>query len=123
MSGIQDIKLDLTANDIVIEDYDMQIIDEGERIRQQLTTHLLTARGEWYLNINHGVPYFEDIWKKQADRALIESVFKTEIMKIDDILEIISFALELDAVNRSLSVLFSAKTTFGAADNITVEVS
>lgn len=123
MSGIQDLKLDLTTHDLAVEDYDLQIIDENDRIRQQLKVHLLTAQGEWYLNISHGVPYFEDIWRKAVDRALIEDVFKSEIVKVDDITEITSFNMELDSVNRILDLTFSVKTTFGRIDDLAVEVS
>jgi len=116
MADINDLKIDLDTSDLVLENYDFALVDDNERVRQQLHIRLLTFQGEWYLNTNFGVPYFENILGKQIDRALIESVIKAEIMKVADVLEITSFEMEIDASVRSLTVEFSVMTTFGVLD-------
>ncbi len=116
MADISDLKIDLDISDLVLENYDLALVDGNERVRQQMHIHLLTFQGEWYLNTNFGVPYFENVLGKQIDRALIESVIKAEIMKVADVLEITSFEMEIDASVRSLTVEFSVMTTFGVLD-------
>ena len=116
MTDINDLKIDLDISDLVLENYDFALVDGNERVRQQMHIHLLTFQGEWYLNTNFGVPYFENVLGKQIDRALIESVIKAEIMKVADVLEITSFEMEIDASVRSLTVEFSVMTTFGVLD-------
>jgi len=116
MADINDLKIDLDTSDLVLENYDLALVDGNERVRQQMHIHLLTFQGEWYLNTNFGVPYFENVLGKQIDRALIESVIKAEIMKVADVLEITSFEMEIDASVRSLTVEFSVMTTFGVLD-------
>ena len=116
MADINDLKIDLDISDLVLENYDLALVDGNERVRQQMHIHLLTFQGEWYLNTNFGVPYFENVLGKQIDRALIESVIKAEIMKVADVLEITSFEMEIDASVRSLTVEFSVMTTFGVLD-------
>ncbi len=119
---LQDLKLDLSAHDLDLSTYDFALIEGNERIRQQLTIRLLTNRGEWYLNTEHGVPYLDSVWGKWVDRALIEDVFKAEIMKVDDVVEITQFDLDVDPASRKLSIRFSVKTSFGQLDNVTVEI-
>jgi len=121
MAGNQDFKLDLATHDLEISDYDFVMIEEQDRIRQEATIHLLTARGEWFLNILHGVPYFQDIWVKDPDRSLVDAVFKAELMKVDDVTAITSFSIDLDAATRIATITFSVTTTFGRIADITVE--
>ena len=52
----------------------LTLADGAERVRQQIKVTLLTFLGEWFLNTDHGVPYFEQILKKAPSRAAIEAV-------------------------------------------------
>lgn len=46
---------------------------------QRLKIKFYTYLGEWYLNKNVGIPYFQTIFKKGTPKAVVDGIFKTLI--------------------------------------------
>jgi len=81
-------------------------------IDQKLAIVLRSFLGDWFLDLSTGIPYFEDIFKKQYDPTRIESVLKTAILAVLGVNRITAFDLNL--VNpRQLVVSFTVSTDFG----------
>ena len=81
-------------------------------IDQKLAIVLRSFLGDWFLDLSAGIPYFEDIFKKQYDPARIESVLKAAILAVLGVNRITAFDLNL--VNpRELVVTFTVSTDFG----------
>lgn len=87
-----------------------------EAIRQHLAIKLQIAKGEWFLNQEVGVPYFEKIFQKPANFEVVSSVFKTEILETPGVTELLSFEMDFDANTRELSISFKALTEEGILD-------
>ena len=115
-----DFELDPVTNDLVINDYDLQLVDDVKQIMQNLAIRLRFVLGEWYLDITQGVPYFEEFFRKNPNQIQIESIIKTEIVETRGILEILSFVANFDKRTRVFSVKFSAKSISG--ENILKEM-
>jgi hypothetical protein len=87
-----------------------------EATKQLLRSRLRTFLGEWFLDITEGTPYFEDIFKKNPDFAIVLEAFKTRILGTDGIDSIDSYEMDfLD--NRVLSLEF----TVAAGDDTITE--
>lgn len=104
--------------DVALADGRMFLTSRSELVRQNLLKRLRTFSGEWFLNINLGVPYFQAIFVKGIDEETITGFFVQEILSTPGVLELIDFSLDI-ATNRELTVEFKVKTTDD--DIITVE--
>lgn len=108
---INDIKLTNTG-DIDIGAFKFEFVTGADYIIQKLAVVLRTFFGEWFLDTRAGIPYFEDILKKNYDPARIESVLKTAILDVPGVDQITAFDMNLVSP-RQLEVNFTVNTDFG----------
>lgn len=118
-----DFKLDTSTHDIVFDPYDIAIVDGVEALKQRLKQRLLLFRGEWFLDLNAGVPYFSDVFIKQPRRNILESAFKREIVGDPEVTALTSFELSFQS-ERTISLAFTVQTVYSKAitDQITVGI-
>lgn len=117
-----DLKLDPTSHDLVINSYDLQLIDQVDQIVQAVKMRLLTIFGEWFLDAREGVRYFDIVCSKNPDVSLIDSIMKATIVETPGVRELMSYSSTLNSSARTLSVTFQVNTDYGATDNITLGV-
>lgn len=106
-----DIKLD-SDGDIFLNVNDLELTLGIEAKAQHLTQRLRTFLGEWFLDLRIGVAYFQQIMIKNPNPAIVDSIFKKEILNTPGILELTSFNLDI-ATNRELTLSFRAITEEG----------
>ncbi len=104
-------------------DNDIQIIDGGlplvtgiEEIRQLCGQILRSFQGDWFLNLDKGMPYFQTILLKATSVSGIEAIYLDVIGRIPGIIDIRTFTLSYDPANRILNIAFTAQTTDGVLD-------
>jgi hypothetical protein len=117
----KDIKLDPATHDLIVEGFDFQLVDEADRVRQQVAIRLQFFLGEWFLDLDFGFPWFQEVLGvKPPPLARVEALIREQVLTTPDVQEL--EALELDYVGaaRTLTVNLRVKTTFGSVD---VEVS
>lgn len=114
-----DFALDATGDLVLVSDEkyrkDIKPITGAARIAQSLNIRLRTWMGEWYLNLNHGVPYISSVMGKQP-QELVLSVFRTQISTVQGIQRIDALTLDLDAPSRLLNVAVSAVSAEGPVE-------
>lgn len=117
-----DIKLD-DSHDIVFDQYDLALVTGQEALRQRIKQRLLLFRGEWFLDIDAGVPYFEDVFIKQPRRNILESAFKREILADPEVTRLSAFDLGF-VDERTLTLNFTVQTIYSTpiTDQITVGI-
>lgn len=104
-------------NDLIIDNGQFKTVSDGAQVVQSVKVRLQFYLEEWFLDIQAGTPYFQEILKKPANLANIESIFKTRILNTPDVLSLIEFTMDYDGGSiRKLTVTFSAQTTFGIID-------
>lgn len=86
------------------------------RIRIQL------FKGEWFLNLDAGVPWFQEILGKKFDRALVRQRLLEQVEKVPGVVAVLSLDIEFDVATRSMSVTFKLRTAFGDTEADTLEV-
>lgn len=109
---MSDIKLD-EDNDIFVENNDIVLITGTEEIRQRLLQNLKSFQGDWFLNLQNGVPYFQEIFRKDYDVEIISTVLKNTILNTLGVLELLNFDIEIDDVLRTLKLDFDVNTYRG----------
>jgi hypothetical protein len=122
---MRDIALDTTTHDLTFAAFDLGLVNDADRVVQQIKIRLLFFFGEWFLDTRRGVPYFEDILKKSPDRVIVEGAFREQIETTPDVQTVDELTLDYNNATRLLSVAFRVTTTFGTADGtlpISVEV-
>ena len=83
--------------------------DTDEEIAQRLKMRLKLFKGEWFLNSEHGLPYFEDILgSKNLDINIIESILREQILDVKGIKEIIETSIDYDKNDRKIIYFIKA---------------
>lgn len=88
-------------------------VSGGEAVAQRLLTRLRLFRGEWFLDVNAGTPWFQTILADRADIRSIELELKRQITETPGVVSILSFAVDFNRSTRSLSISFEVDTPFG----------
>lgn len=108
-----DLALDVKEWDLLTVDNDLLLIDNAERIAQQICITLKFWLSEWFLNKNDGVPYLERIMVKNPNMSHIRQILREKIMSVDGVDSVSALNLSLDEENRTLSVTYEAYTSYG----------
>lgn len=108
-----DIGLDIESHDLVIDHYDLVLVRDQDMVAQALRQNLRFFFGEWYLAVDEGLPYFQEIFVKGADILTAESYFKKAIIQTIGVRELLEFSFEYTSTIRRLIVMFSVSTIYG----------
>ncbi len=106
-----DIKL--TGGDLDITSGELTMLDGTDAIAQHLSIRLKMFKGEWFLNTDEGMPYYENILVKNPKIAVVVSLFKKAIQSTPGVAELLSIEPDYDPDTRTLSLDFAARTTEG----------
>lgn len=77
---------------------------------------LLTFFGEYFLNTEYGIPYFQQIFGKQRDKGTVDSIFQKQILAEEGVIRIAEFESTLTkdrGYYLSFSVVVDDGTTTG----------
>ena len=96
-----DIQLNRRTHDLEFNGYDLILVDEVDLIRQRIKQRLLTIQGEWFLNTDIGLPWFDQILGKGGDQEQINALLIQQIAETEGVDALIEFDL---TINRSTRV-------------------
>ena len=113
---MSDLKIDEDTGDLDVSGIDLQNTSGREAIEQHLRQRIQTFAGEYFLDSRVGVPYFQHILKKNPDPIIVDSAFKIVIINTPGVIELLTFALDLDTSTRELTLTFRASTSDGVID-------
>lgn len=90
-----DLAMDMSTGDLVLKDGDLLLIDNAERVMQQVLISLREWLGEWFLNTRDGVPYLEYILVKNPNENHIRQVLSDAILVVEGVESITSMGFYL----------------------------
>lgn len=108
-----DIALNIASNDLVIKNNDLILIDNAERIAQQVLITLRFWLGEWFLDTREGMPYLEYVLVKNPNMSHIRQILTEKIQSIEGVKSIVSLNFDFRRVTRELYVDFEVDTDYG----------
>ncbi len=106
MASFLGLALDARTHDLVLApDGNLAMAEDNEAIAQHVKQRLLFYRGEWFLDTEAGVPWFQEIFVRPHNDGIIEALIKREILDTDGIVELTEFEMQVDGRKRSITVL------------------
>jgi hypothetical protein len=109
---VSDIALD-DNGDIQITGSDLSLTTGVDAIKQYMQQRFRMFYGEWFLDMERGIPYFQQVLKKNPDPVIVDSILKSTIINTPGVLQLTEFNLDTDAATRQLSLSFKAICTAG----------
>jgi len=107
-----DLALDEITHDLQIVDGDLVIYTGLDATAQRLKIKLRFFLGEWFLNESVGIPYWESIFVKNPNLAVVRSIFRKAILSDKAVTSLNQFDFTLSE-NRAARLTFKADTTDG----------
>ncbi len=80
-------------------------------VAQRLLILLRTFKGEWFLDTDYGIPYFQSILGMKTSKSAVDLIFQKAILAENGVRELTFF--ESTFVNRQYSMTFRVKVTTG----------
>lgn len=106
--------IDINTKDLKVTEYNLSLTTNNfDYISQKIETKLKYVKGEWFLNRNNGLPYFTDIFKKNPDIPLITSLFRSVLLGIDGVIDILDFTIALNNSTRVLTINYEIQIDTG----------
>lgn len=82
--------------------------DAAQEAAITLRNKFLRVKGEWFLDSEEGIPYFELVFLKNPNLPVVRRIFEKVILSVPAILEIQEFDLSIDVATRNLRFSFRA---------------
>lgn len=108
-----DLALHIGSGDLVLHDNDLLLIDDAERVAQQILITLRFWLGEWFLDSRDGVPYLEYILIKNPNKAHIRQILTEKISGVEGVEAVTDMKLAINNQSRELAVMYTARTAYG----------
>ena len=87
-------------------------------VAQRLLIRLKTFKSEWFLDVDYGVPWLQQILGKKISKASLDLILQEQILLENGVKELVSFSSTFK--NRAYSMTFSIKVNTGDVVTLTV---
>ena len=108
-----DLAMNINEHDLIIRNGDLMLIDNAERVAQQVKITLCFWYGEWFLDTTDGTPYLEHILVKAPNISHIRQILSERIKSVEGVKTLLSMVLDYNASARTLDVEYKIDTDYG----------
>ena len=109
-----DLALDPVTGDLVFANRDLATLSGAELVQQRLAITPKMFKGEWFLDADAGIPYFQEILKKGVATTVVDAILRKAVLDTEDVNRLLTYTpAVLDKVNRIISVAFTVDTVYG----------
>lgn len=108
-----DLAMDVSTSDLTVQGGDLMIVDNAERVAQQVLITLREWLGEWFLKTSDGIPYLEYILVKNPNEAHIRQILTQAIESVEGIKDVTELEFAFNHVLRALNVAYEIDTDYG----------
>lgn len=85
----------------------LEAVAQGVRVRMQM------FKGEWFLDLSTGVPWWQDILGQRFEYNRVAAALRRPILETPGVTDIVSLSIVFDAQTRLMTVSWVARTAFG----------
>jgi hypothetical protein len=75
---------------------------------------------EWFLNLDAGVPWYQEILGQKFDEQLTRLRLSEVVLRVPGVIRIISLEIDFDGSSRQMDVTMKLKTEFGDTQELEV---
>lgn len=116
------LKLDETTHDLFVDNFQFKEITlKTEDLGQRLKILLLMYKGEWFLDEEYGIPYYQEVFVKGTTKEDLDNIFKVAIASERDVDELLTYSSTYTGSTRVFTVDAKIRTTEGTV--LTVSMS
>uniref|UniRef100_UPI0040299A9E hypothetical protein n=2 Tax=Megasphaera TaxID=906 RepID=UPI0040299A9E len=108
-----DLAMNVQTGDLVVRNGDLMIVNNGERVAQQVLITLREWLGEWFLKTSDGVPYLEYILVKNPNEAHVRQVLSEAIQSVEGVKGVTELEFTFNRILRTLTVSYEIDTDYG----------
>ena len=108
-----DLAMNVQTGDLVVQNGDLMIVSNGERVAQQVLITLREWLGEWFLKTSDGVPYLEYILVKNPNEAHVRQILTEAIENVEGVKKVTELEFVFNRILRSLTVSYEIATDYG----------
>jgi hypothetical protein len=109
----RDIKLNATGDGFELAGGDLVLTTGGEALAQDIALSLALIRGEYFADLDAGVPYFEDFWVKNPNLAVVRADIRECIEARPGVKSVEQLELVVDKASRRADITFNVISDFG----------
>lgn len=92
-------------------------------VTQGIKIRTLMFKGEWPLNLDEGVPYFQDVLGRRFNAIAARAAFRPALRLAPGVKRIEELDATFDGATRALNVSWRVSTEFGdTADEVTITI-
>lgn len=113
MSTVRDLKIDATTGDLVVDGADLALVSDLDAIGQSVRTRLRFFLGEWFADLDVGVPWWQSIFVKNPNLGVVREALRSTVADTPGIARVEAFDFAFAAATRDLSVSFRARADTG----------
>jgi hypothetical protein len=128
----QDLFCDPNTGDLVISGGDLGLSTGLPGVAQGCRIAVRMVRGEWFLNLDTGIPYFqrdgvtatEAIMGQPFDQAKTLAPFRDALAAVNGVDSVVSVTATYDSPTRTVTVAWAVTATFGGtvADSLALGI-
>lgn len=108
-----DLAMNVKTGDLIVRNGDLMIVNNGERVAQQVLITLREWLGEWFLRTSDGVPYLEYILVKNPNEAHVRQVLSEAIQSVEGVKGVTELEFAFNRILRTLTVSYEIDTDYG----------
>lgn len=111
-NAARDIALDANG-ELLFTDGDLQMVAGSDAIVSDARARLQFIQGEWFLDLSVGVPYYQSIFVKNPNMAVVQAAYRDTLAQTEGVISVDSLTVDYDSPSRNLKIAFSLSTDVG----------
>ena len=111
--------LQLSGSDLQIKDFDFALTTRDTVIAQRVQRHLLLFKGDYWLDTELGVPYYQNILGSRNSLDTVQAILINAVQEVEGVSEITKFDIVFNNSTRTVSIELSFRDNFGNKITVT----
>lgn len=102
-----------TYGDLTFTNNSLTFVEGADEVVQRLRQRLRAFLSEWFLDTSLGVPYFQEILKKNPQQGVVDAILKKHIVTTPGVIELLEYAYVVDTAGRTSTLTFKVLSVIG----------
>lgn len=113
----QNVDLLLDANgDLDLSNGTLNFTTGLPAVTQGCSIRLKNFKGEWFLDLTDGMPYFQDILGQKFNKAKVYKAFRNALISTPGVIQILKLTVDFDNLARKMNVSWSVQGNDGTVN-------